>query len=175
MKRSRILILGAILLAAFSCAKQQQENYYASQEDQIEKFVNAAKGVRTVHNGGATRVIITEGTTADSLSASGVVSFYYAGYLLSGTSVSSSNLFDTNNEDLNWPVSDSASFNICTIKIDEEPLLPGLKSGLTGVKGGEESYILFTGKYGYGNHSSGTIPANASLVYHIWVESISNE
>jgi len=174
MKRNTILLL-AVLFAAFSCAKQQQENYYANQETQIEKFVTAAKGVRTVHNGGATRVIMTEGTTADSLAADGVVSFYYAGYLLSGTSVSSSNLFDTNNPDLSWPVSDSTAFDICTIKLDEEPLLPGLKAGLTGVKGGEESYILFTGKYGYGNHSSGTIPANASLVYHIWVESISNE
>ncbi|MBQ7750093.1 MAG: FKBP-type peptidyl-prolyl cis-trans isomerase [Bacteroidales bacterium] len=173
MKRNIILILA--VLALFSCAKQQQENYYASQEAQIERFVNAAGGVRTVHNGGATRVVIAEGTTADSLAANGVVSFYYAGYILSGTSVSSSNLFDTNNENLNWPVSDSTSFNILTVKLDEEPLLPGLKSGLTGVKGGEESYILFTGKYGYGNHSSGTIPANASLVYHIWVESISNE
>jgi len=174
MKRNTILLL-AVLLAAFSCAKQQQENYYAGQEAQIEKFVTAAKGVRTVHNGGATRVIMTEGTTADSLAADGVVSFYYAGYILSGTSVSSANLFDTNNADLSWPVSDSTSFNVLTIKLDEEPLLPGLKSGLTGVKGGEESYILFTGKYGYGNRSSGTIPANASLVYHIWVESISNE
>ena len=54
-------------------------------------------------------------------------------------------------------------------------MVTGLRNGLVGVKGGEECYILFSGKYGFGNKQSGTIPANSALVYHVWVESLSNE
>jgi FKBP-type peptidyl-prolyl cis-trans isomerase len=59
--------------------------------------------------------------------------------------------------------------------VSEYELIPGLKAGLTGVKGGEECQIFFSGKYGFGNESVGIVPANSALVYKIWVESISND
>ena len=179
MKKSTIIIAAAALAVAASCMKQQVQSYYDNQESNIENFVTAAKGLRTVQNGGSTRVVMVEGEGTDSLSASGIVSFYYAGYLLSGSSVSASNLIATNSEEIakssSWNITDTTGFVIETVKLDEEDLLPGLKNGLKGVKGGEECYILFTGKYGYGSHESGTIPAKSTLAYHIWVESISNE
>lgn len=179
MKKTILIISAAFLVFAASCMKQQTQSYYDNQESNIEKFVTAANGLRTVQNGGSTRVVMVEGEGTDSLSASGIVSFYYAGYVLSGTSVSSSNLFATNLKELatasNWNITDTTGFAIETVKLDEEDLLTGLKNGLKGVKGGEECYILFTGKYGYGSHDSGTIPAKSTLAYHIWVESISNE
>lgn len=179
MKKAILIIVAAVMVSVASCMKQQTQSYYDNQESNIEKFVDAAKGLRTVHNSGSTRVVMVEGEGTDSLSASGIVSFYYAGYVLSGSSVSSSNLFATNLKDLatssNWNITDTTGFAIETVKLDEEDLLTGLKNGLKGVKGGEECYILFTGKYGYGSHESGTIPAKSTLAYHIWVESISNE
>ena len=64
---------------------------------------------------------------------------------------------------------------VLTINMKEYELVPGLRSGLIGVRSGEECQILFTGKYGFGNKAFGTIPANSPLVYRIWVESISND
>ena len=180
MKRLFLLLATLCTLLSAGCTKQQVQSYYDKQQDQIDKFVTAAKGVRTVYKGNAVRVVLKEGTTADSLATNGIVSFYYGGYTLSGTSLSAGNLFATNYKTLaesaKWTLSGAEeTFAIKTLKLDEEPLLEGLRDGLAGVKGGEECYILFTGKYGYGNKTSGTIPAKASLVYHIWVESISNE
>ena len=48
-------------------------------------------------------------------------------------------------------------------------------NGLYGVKAGQECYILFNGKYGFGNKPVGTVSANAALLYHIWVQSIQNQ
>mgnify|MGYP002624861820 CR=1 FL=1 len=179
MKKSILIIAAAVMVSAVSCMKQQIQSYYDNQESNIEKFVDAAKGIRTVHNGGSTRVVMVEGDSADSLASNGIVSFYYAGYVMTGSSVSTSNLFATNFQDFatssNWNITDTTGFVVETVKLDEEDLLPGLKNGLKGVRGGEECYILFTGKYGYGSHESGTIPAKSTLAYHIWVESISNE
>lgn len=178
MKRA-LLILLAALLAAAACTKQQVQNYYDKQQSAIDKFVTAAKGVKTIYKGNAVRVILKEGTTADSLATDGVVSFYYGGYTLNGTSLNDNNLFATNYKTLaessRWTLSDESTFALTTLKLDETPLLEGLRDGLAGVRGGEECYIIFLGKYGFGNHASGTIPAKATLVYHIWVDSIQNE
>ena len=178
MKRA-LLILLAALLAAAACTKQQVQNYYDKQQSAIDKFVTAAKGVKTIYKGNAVRVILKEGTTADSLATDGVVSFYYGGYTLNGTSLNDNNLFATNYKTLaessRWNLSDESVFALTTLKLDETPLLEGLRDGLAGVRGGEECYIIFLGKYGFGNHASGTIPAKATLVYHIWVDSIQNE
>ena len=73
-----------------------------------------------------------------------------------------------------WTLTDEGS-QILTINMNDYRLLPGLKAGLIGVKGGEECQILFTGKYGFGNKEFGIIPANSALLYKIWVESISND
>ena len=71
--------------------------------------------------------------------------------------------------------SDSESYSIRTLDLSETDLIEGLKKGIKGVKGGQECIILFSGKYGYGNKSLGTIPANAALAFHLWVESVSND
>ena len=61
------------------------------------------------------------------------------------------------------------------MKLSESGFVKGLKYGLEGVKAGQECYILFSGKYGFGKRELGTIPANSALVYRIWVESITND
>ncbi len=184
MKPVRLSLLLLLVLLPVGCVKQQMENYYATQESVIDNFVSKNEHLRVVYADGAVRMVVAEadGTaaSADSLAADGVISFYYAGYLLQkSASVNNNNLFATNNriiaESAKWALSDSTSFDIKTVKLDESDLLDGLKRGLRGVRSGEECYILFTAKYGFGNHASGTIPAKSTLAYHIWVESISNE
>ena len=115
---------------------------------------------------------------ADTLRSGGTVSFYYAGYTLSGASVSSSNLFATNHQrtanSAGWKLSDTTAFKIQTLTLDNK-LLEGLQRGLEGVRNQDECYILFSGKYAFGPRKQGTIPARSALVYHIWVNSISND
>ncbi|MBQ2372096.1 MAG: FKBP-type peptidyl-prolyl cis-trans isomerase [Bacteroidales bacterium] len=177
----RNLALVFMCIASVSCVKQKLESTYNSQENRIDQYIekNRISGtdtLRVVYNGGASRLVTKEGNGPE-LSADGNIAFYYAGYTFSG-SISNSNLFSTNHQQTatqaGWTLSEEDA-KALSINMNDYKLLPGLKSGLTGVKGGEECQILFTGKYGFGNKAFGIIPANSALVYKIWVESISND
>lgn len=177
----RNLALVFMCIASVSCVKQKLESTYNSQENRIDQYIekNRISGtdtLRVVYNGGASRLVTKEGNGPE-LSADGNIAFYYAGYTFSG-SISNSNLFSTNHQQTaaqaGWTLTEEDA-KALSINMNDYKLLPGLKSGLTGVKGGEECQILFTGKYGFGNKAFGIIPANSALVYKIWVESISND
>lgn len=177
----RNLALVFMCIASVSCVKQKMESTYNSQENRIDQYIekNRISGtdtLRVVYNGGASRLVTKEGNGPE-LSADGNIAFYYAGYTFSG-SISNSNLFSTNHQQTatqaGWTLTEEDA-KALSINMNDYKLLPGLKSGLTGVKGGEECQILFTGKYGFGNKAFGIIPANSALVYKIWVESISND
>ena len=175
----------AICLLPVSCVKEKLEDIYNKQEDKIDQFIERNRYIkngeeqdtlRVVYNAGSSRLVTKEGE-GEELTENGSVAFYYAGYTFTG-SISHSNLFTTNHrqtaESASWTLTDEQD-NLLTINIKDYDLLPGLKSGLIGVKGGEECQIFFSGKYGFGKKGSGTVPANSALVYKIWVESVSNE
>lgn len=189
MKKSTRIGAFALLLAALlpACNKASVQLAYDKQETNIAKFVEArlkADETATVtYKDGTVRVVMhdtlkREGLLADTLRTGGTVSFHYAGYTLTGASVSASNLFATNHkataDAAGWKLSDTTAFNIATITLDDR-LLDGLQRGLEGVRGQDECYILFSGKYAYGSRVQGTIPARSALVYHVWVNSISND
>lgn len=174
----RSIAAATIFAAAYGCTKQSLETTYSSQENRIDSFITsqleANETYSVVHNNGSNRLIISGGS-GNELKQGGTVSFYYAGYIFSG-SISSSNLFATNSEavasEAGWTVTDP-DYSIKTVRLSEDELLKGLYYGLEGVRAGEECMILFSGKYGYGNRHVGTIPANSALAYHIWVENVS--
>ena len=188
MKKSTYILMAALAAGMLACTKEQVQATYDKQETTIESFVDArlkADTTATVtYNNGSVRVVMhdtlsREGVLADSLRPGGIVSFYYAGYVLTSASVSSSSLFATNHKATaqasGWALTDTTSqFKICTLTLDDS-LLPGLRNGLEGVQNQDECYILFSGEYGYGNEAVGTIPARSALVYHVWVNSITNE
>ena len=186
MKTSTRILTSALLLAALipACNKQ---TVYDKQATNIEKFVEAQCKADTnatvTYKDGVVRIVLhdtltREGLLADTLRAGGNVSFYYAGYTLTGTTVSRDNMFATNHKETadnaGWRLDDTTAFNITTLTLDDQ-LLDGLQRGLEGVRNQDECYILFSGEYGYGSHAQGTIPARSALVYHIWVNSISND
>ena len=167
----------ALCMSLTSCIKEKIENTYNNQEAKIDQYVEKNRGEkRVVYNEGSTRLVTKEGE-GEELKGNGSIAFYYAGYTFSGN-ISASNLFATNHAatatGAGWTLTDEQD-NILTINLSEYKLIPGLKAGLVGVKGGEECQILFSGKYGFGDESVGIVPANSALVYKIWVESISNE
>ena len=188
MKRSTFLF-AALLLAGVvpGCVKQSVQSAYDKQESNIAAFVSARVNADTTatvtYKDGTVRIVLHDtlsrtGIMADTLQAGGTVSFYYAGYTLSGSSISNNTLFATNHkataDAAGWRITDSTAFRIETLALDDA-LVDGLRNGLEGVRNQDECFILFSGKYGYGSHSRGTIPARSALVYHIWVNSISND
>lgn len=183
MNKILLVVLAVFSIGAmFSCQKETLKKMAADQEKNIESFIEArlqqVDTAYVVRNNGVNRVVIVPGQ-GDSLNASGTVSFYYALYKLTGASVSSSSLLYTNSKtsasSAGWNVTDSTAFEIKTLGLNEDGLVDGLKYGLEGVRAGQECFVVFSGQKGFGKKASGTIPANAALVYQIWVESISNE
>lgn len=172
-----------LFVLCLSCTKESTKLTYANQESNIEKFVNttlashSSDTAYTVNNGGCIRLVLTEGS-GEELSASGTVTFYYAGYVFNSSSISNSNLFATNiseiAENLGWTLSREDALEPVTEKLSGSSFVTGLRKGLEGVKGGEECYILFSGKYGFGDKQLGTIPANSALAYYIKVTEVSN-
>ena len=192
MKKSSRILIPALLLALTAgllpaCNKEAVQLAYDKQETNIASFVEAQlkadKTAKVTYKDGVVRVVLhdtlqREGLLADTLQTGGTVSFYYAGYVLKNASVSSANLFATNHQKtadaVGWRLSDTTAFHIRTLTLDDQ-LLEGLRRGLEGVRNQDECYILFSGKYAYGSKAQGTIPARSALVYHLWVNSISND
>jgi len=178
MKKA-VLISLAIVFAA--CTQQALQTTYDKQTTTIENFVTAQmkadETATLTRTGGAYRVTLkdTLDPTRDSLGWNGKVTLYYAMYILSGSTLSASNLVATNREDIataaSWDLSDKSQFGLVTLDMQDN-LLEGLKMGLYGVQPDDEAYILFTGKYGYGSKEQGMIPAKSALAYHVWIESI---
>lgn len=199
INKGTILFTALLCLATSSCVKEKLETIYKKQEAQIDSYLsknNTAKrdstilnedgttkdttwteNLEIVYNNGAARLIKNKGT-GPKLSASGAVSFYYAGYVFKGGSVSASNLFATNHqttaETSEFEVTDP-DYSIFEVNMADTELIEGLRNGLEGVRAGEECEILFTAKYGYGNRTFGIIPANSALLYRIWVVGVSND
>ena len=107
-------MLAAILcVASTGCRKQSLESTYSSQEDRIDSYITSQmesnEDYELVHNNGSNRIIIQAGS-GNALAPGGTVSFYYAGYMFSG-SISASNMFATNwqavAEESGWSLTDS--------------------------------------------------------------------
>ena len=201
MKAKSELTLFAILLCmiAGSCVKEKLETIYKKQDTQIDTYLssnNTAKRDSTIiaedgstrdttwtdtlniiYNKGAARLVKKEGS-GPALSENGAVSFYYAGYIFKGSSVSAANLFATNHqqtaESSNFTLTDP-DYSLLEVNMAETDLLEGLRNGLVGVRSGEECEILFNAKHGYGNRTFGMIPVNSALLYKIWVVGVSND
>ena len=179
-----ILASGLALALVAACSKQALQTTYDKQSGYIENFVQnmmkADSSATLRENGGSYRLLLhdTLDVRRDSLREGGLVSLYYACFTLTGSSVTAGNLVATNLKQMaqaaNWKLTDTTRYKLDTIRLDNT-LLPGLHNGLEGVQAGDEGYILFTGKYGYGNTERGTIPAKSALVYQIWIENVKNE
>lgn len=183
-KRTHIIsAMAAALLSTLSpsCGKTETENTYSQQDKNIESIVSslAPEGSEATveYLDGSVRVTVKQGD-GGALDANGCVSFYYAGHMVNSSSLSSGNMFATNNKEFaessGWTVSDTTLFKVSTVDLSRDKLVKGLKKGIVGVKGGDECYILFNGKYGFGKHKTGTVPGNSALAYHLWITDVTN-
>jgi hypothetical protein len=185
MKRSTLILAAGLAAAAIAaCTKQSLQATFDKQTTYIENFVTARMKADTnatlTRNGGAYRVTLhdTLSPLRDSLQWGQKVSLHYGCYTLTSNSVGASNLVATNLKTLakqaSWALTDTTIFRPDTLTLDGS-LVTGLADGLLGVQAGDEGFILFTGKYGYGKSERGTIPALSALAYYFWIEEIFNE
>lgn len=181
MKKSAIIILSSLMLAFSASCDKSLETTYSKQDKNIESLVNSLTSQNeeaTVEYLGSTvRVTVVQGE-GEALRKDGSVSFYYAGHYINGSSLNVNNLFATNNElfasTSRWNVTDTTAFAIKTLTLSEEKVVEGLRAGLEGVRAGDECYVLFNGKHGFGKGLTGTIPSNSALAYHLWIRGVSN-
>ena len=191
MDKRMIITTACALIMLSGCTKQSLETTYSNQEDKIDSYISSLTkenpDYTVVHNNGSNRIVLGEYIPADDtdmnyreeLTESGSVSFYYAGYVFSGSTPSSNNLFATNNQDVavaaGWELT-NADYNILTLNMsDKGALVEGLRNGMIGVRGQDTCYVVFSGKYGFGDKAVGIVPANSALIYQIWVESVNND
>lgn len=179
--RNSIPLILSVFLFLCSCGKSSLETTFASQSDKIDSYVTrqleSHPEYRVVYDEGVVRMIVADGEGAE-LAKGGRVTFYYVGYTFNNTTISVNNMFATNDPDVaassNWDLSDSTLFVPTTITLGKDKLVSGLEIGLRGVQAGEDSFIFFSGKYGFGKQQLGTIPANAAICYHVRIEEIEN-
>lgn len=173
------LVLLSILFA--SCSKTELESLYSQQDKNIESIVKSlapeSSDASVDYFGGSVRVTVTHGE-GEALEDDGTVSFFYTAHIINSSSLSAGNMFATNRkesaESAQWTVSDTSLFKVSTVNLSQDALVKGLKKGITGVKNGDECYILFNGKYGFGKHTTGTVPGNSALAYHLWITDVTN-
>lgn len=181
MRKLTIILAAALPLIAVSCGNKQLETTYDKQESNIQAIAESLgksnPEAMIDYNNGSVRVTVDQGE-GEALQEGGAVSFYYAGYYISGASLSANNLFATNYDTFassaRWSLSDSTAFKITTLNLAEDEIVSGLKNGLIGVKGGDECYVMFSGKHGFGKKKISNIPSRAALAYHLWIKSVSN-
>ena len=102
------------LLALAACGQSSLETTFASQSTKIDAYVTkqleAHPEYRVAYNDGVVRLVVSEGDGTE-LAKGGAVSFYYAGYNFSNSSISAGTMFATNDPDIasaaRWNLSDS--------------------------------------------------------------------
>ena len=169
------------ILTFVGCDKSTLELKYAEQEKRIEQFINSTLSKNNLdenaltRNGGSNRITIVPGE-GEALIKGGKIEMLISGYIFNGN-ISANSLFYTNDEAIaqqaKWDT-ESNIFGPETFTLNEKDLLKGLVYGLEGVKAGEECIVIFSGKYGFGKHKTGIIPANSALAYIVKVVSIEN-
>ena len=150
------LILAVSALFALACASEVRETNI-DQDKAIDDFISSKYKDNPVYrNGGASRVVLTEGPEgAPVIERGDSVYLYYAGYVF------------TKSGPTTQFVLDSGLFRAGSGK-----LLKGLDDGLEGARLGEESLILFSADDGYGSTAVGLVPENSALLFDIGVGAI---
>lgn len=164
-----------------SCEKEYVKNAYTAQEKRIDQFVEDSMkdnpDYEVVKNGKITKLIVEQGS-GESINKNSTITFNYTAYLFPSRRLEKSNILSTNikevAEEAKLELSDDDIFELTPQKVKDADFLEGLYLGLLGMKEGEKAYILFSGKYGYGEAKVGTIPYYSALAYDIRIVSVEN-
>ena len=166
-----VIAVIALSFSVFACQKEDLKSTIASQNQEIERFVNSLAGMdyRIERHEGIVRAVVEEGSGEEAQNGDSL-HFIYSGYIFSG---GPGTLFVTNDTIM---VDDTTFFPACQaperICLGSSPLIEGLAEGLKGVKKGEHCYIFFSAKYGFYNTIVYGVPKLSPLFYDIVVEDV---
>lgn len=141
----------------FAMASCESENAMSviNQEAEIETFIqNKCADYEVFHNGGASRVVLVPGSPSVTVASGDSVTVMLEGFVFK-------------NGPSTQFLSDSTS-----IRVGGRDVVEGLGNGLIGAGLGEESYIIFSAKYGYYKSSVGVVPPMSALIFHTLVTAI---
>lgn len=174
--KSKIFLCCLILPVAFSCSRSDREVMIANEIKAIDAYAEGQRGTaaEVVIGGGSTRIVKRPGE-GDAASYGDSVFFKYAGYTFSN---GPSSLFDTNLDSLSSKLGieiRERNFDYGKCRLAEGELIKGLELGLTGVKGGEYSYIIFPSSLGFGKSRTGIVPKMTPLIYEVWITKIKKQ
>jgi FKBP-type peptidyl-prolyl cis-trans isomerase FkpA len=144
--KTNLILLACVLLFS-TCKKKNTDSQATIDEKAIQKYISDNKvGATITTASGLHYVITTQGTGATPVSSS-AVTVVYDGFLVDGS------LFDQS------PAS-GTSFNLSGV-------IKGWQEGLTYFKKGGKGTLLIPSALGYGPQGSGSIPANAVLIFNL--------
>ncbi|MGN0202808.1 MAG: FKBP-type peptidyl-prolyl cis-trans isomerase [Candidatus Cryptobacteroides sp.] len=182
MKKTVLQFLYALtaLILAASCSKDT-DAMYSKQEKYIEDIVSSLitnyPEASVDYPGGIVKVTLAPGQ-GEALADDGKVRLYYAGFRITSGSISNSNLFVTNLEEMateaKWTTTNPEAFDELCIDLAEDRLVEGLRTGLKGAKAGDQLVVLFNSKYGFGKKAVGNVPSNSALLYQLWITGVEN-
>lgn len=126
-----------------------------NQEASIETYIKSnCADCEVFHNGGSNRVVLVPGSPVDTVAAGDSVTVMLEGFVF-------------NNGPSAQFLTDSTS-----VVAGGRDVVEGLGNGLIGAGLGEESYIIFSAKYGYYKSSVGLVPSMSALMFHTLVTAI---
>jgi len=153
--KNRVTIVICTVFAVLLCSCQNQKvNTVTSQEASIDSYITKShEGKEVYRNNGSNRVVLVYGE-GDSIVVGDKAKLQLKGYIFS--SGPGTQFCDTT----------------VTRTIGSGELISGLDNGLVGAKEGENSYIIFSAKYGFYDKSVGIVPSLSPLLYDVTVISI---
>ena len=141
-----VIMLGVSLLFLAGCAKKKAEEQAAEDEKIIQDYI-AANDLNATASGTGLHYVIDMPGTGASCNSNSNVRVAYKGYLTNG------NVFDESPE--------------TGITFGLQSVIQGWTEGIPYFKEGGEGILLIPSALGYGERSTGTIPANSVLIFDV--------
>ncbi len=146
MKIQTILLFSLLAVFFFACKKKKTISQAETDENIINKYISDNKLNGLATGSGLHYVIASQGASVQP-TASSTVTVKYDGFLIDGT------LFDQS-------TGTGATFALTNV-------IKGWQEGILLFKKGGKGTLLIPSALGYGDQSTGKIPANSVLVFNI--------
>ncbi len=148
MIKKILFILPAIAILS-SCIEDSNAETATKQEETIDSFLTTRYADSTVvNNKGVNRIILLAGD-GDIAEVGDSVAFDYTGYIFSSG------------------LGEQFTTGSSSARLGRGELIKGLEYGLEGMKKGENSYVLFSTRYGFYDEPTGTVPTLSPLIYDL--------
>ncbi len=173
MTKFRYIISIVIIITIFSCAKEDEKNNIAQQEEQIEKYINSLEDAKVIFSDSDVWRVITKDGNSEKVAKPGdSIFFYYAAYIFSN---GKGRLYHTNIKEVAVANNFNIDMNQFEIKKDivgKGKLIKGLDIGLIGAAKDEECAIIYSAKNGFGNQQVGLVPKLSAHYVEVWIKDI---